>query len=218
MKKYAQGFRTWNKWRRDHPELSPLPVEPLQLAVFIAANIQSNSRYGRIDTVCCGLAWLHKTLGLPNPCDSGTVQALKEAAVKPSSEERTTDASRHEETGRKASKQVPARPTDPDRRNTLVRRFSALRRSVHHKTQIRYISSLVRQAIHSPQQKRPALHRRLRPHRKDRIINMPLQHPKIVPPKSERRQPRIHIQRDAESEGRSHIASDGQTSELHNTP
>ena len=76
VKKYAQGFRTWNKWRRDHPELSP----PLQLAVFIAANIQSNSRNGRIDTVCCGLAWLHKTLGLPNPCDSGTVQALKEAA------------------------------------------------------------------------------------------------------------------------------------------
>ena len=80
MKRYAQGFRSWNKWRRSHPDIPPLPVVSDHLSIFIAAAIQSNKRFGHVDTVVCGLGWLHKTIGLPNPTLSPTVVALKEAA------------------------------------------------------------------------------------------------------------------------------------------
>ena len=80
IKRYAYGFRTWSNWRRDHPDISCLPVVDVHLAIFIAVSIQINSPFGRVDSVCQGLSWLHRALGLPNPCESSTVVLLKEAA------------------------------------------------------------------------------------------------------------------------------------------
>ena len=57
-----------------------LPVESFHLALFITATIQSSGKYGIIEQAFCGLNWLHKTLNLPNPCESDSVKTIKEAA------------------------------------------------------------------------------------------------------------------------------------------
>ena len=80
VKRYAYGFRTWNNWRRKHPEISCLPVNHMHLATYIAATIQGNGPFGRVESVVLGLSWLHRALGLPNPAESPTVLLLKEAA------------------------------------------------------------------------------------------------------------------------------------------
>ena len=80
IRAYGQGFRSWNNGRKLHPEVNQLPVHEFHLSLFIASAIQSNSRYGKVDNVYCGLNWLHNALDLPNPCDSKLVKVLKEAA------------------------------------------------------------------------------------------------------------------------------------------
>lgn len=80
VRSYSQGLRSWNNWRKLHPEINQLPVHEFHLALYIASAIQSNQKYGRVENVYCGLNWLHKALDLPNPCESTMVQVLKEAA------------------------------------------------------------------------------------------------------------------------------------------
>ena len=80
VRSYAQGFRSWNKWCRDHEDINNLPVKEADLAIFIVAVVQENGRIGRVEGVYNGLNWIHKILGLPNPCSSPIVQGLKEAA------------------------------------------------------------------------------------------------------------------------------------------
>ena len=80
IKRYAYGFKHWTTWRRSHPEIPCLPVSGQHLAVYIAVAIQKNCPFGRVDSVCLGLSWLHRALGLQNPCDSSTVTMLREAA------------------------------------------------------------------------------------------------------------------------------------------
>ena len=72
MNSYSQGYRNWMTWSSQFPETNVLPVASFHLALFITATIQSSGKYG--------LNWLHKTLNLPNPCESDTVKTIKEAA------------------------------------------------------------------------------------------------------------------------------------------
>ena len=80
LKTYAQGFRAWNTWCASHPEVVVLPVEVTHLALFIVSVVQANGRFGKINNTFYAISWLHRTLDYPNPCDSGTILSLKEAA------------------------------------------------------------------------------------------------------------------------------------------
>ena len=80
LKSYAQGYRNWTTWSRQFPETDVLPVKGFHLALFITATIQTSGKYGNIEQAFYGLNWLHKTLNLPNPCESNTVKTIKEAA------------------------------------------------------------------------------------------------------------------------------------------
>ena len=80
LNSYAQGYRNWTPWSSQFPETNVLPVLSFHLALFITATIQSSGKYGIIEQAFYGLNWFHKTLTLPNPCESDTVKTIKEAA------------------------------------------------------------------------------------------------------------------------------------------
>ena len=77
---YAQGWRQWRRWSDEFRETGGLPIKSFYLCLFLTAILQSKAPFGRIEVVFNGLSWLHKTLGLPNPCESVTVRAIKESA------------------------------------------------------------------------------------------------------------------------------------------
>ena len=107
IRSYSQGFRAWNNWRRLNPGINKLPVHEAHLALFVVSAIQSNSRYGKINNVYCGLNWLHNVVNLPNPCDSTLIQALKESAKRLLS--------------RPVKKKEPIKPRDLKRLTKLLR-------------------------------------------------------------------------------------------------
>ena len=80
FKTYAQGWTKWRKWSDEFPETKGLPVKSFYLCLYFTSVLQSKAPFGQIETVFNGLNWLHKVLGLPNPCDSATVRAIRESA------------------------------------------------------------------------------------------------------------------------------------------
>lgn len=77
---YAQGWRQWRRWSDNFRETWGLPVKSFYLCLYFTSILQSKAPFGRIEVVYNGLSWLHKTLGIQNPCESATVQAIKESA------------------------------------------------------------------------------------------------------------------------------------------
>ncbi len=75
---YSQGWRNWRRWSDEFPETVGLPVKSFYLCLYCTSVLQSNAPFGRIETVFNGLSWLHKILGLTNPCDSVTVRAIRQ--------------------------------------------------------------------------------------------------------------------------------------------
>ncbi len=77
---YAQGWKNWRKWSDEFPETKGLPVKSFYLCLYFTSILQSKAPFGRIETVFNSLNWLHKVLGLENPCESATVKAIRESA------------------------------------------------------------------------------------------------------------------------------------------
>jgi hypothetical protein len=77
---YAQGWRQWRNWSDEFPETGGLPVRSGHLCLYFVSVLQSHAPFGRIEKVFNGLNWLHKMLGLENPCDVETVRTVREAA------------------------------------------------------------------------------------------------------------------------------------------
>ena len=63
-----------------YDNVDTLPIKSVHLAFFITAVIQQNGSYGKIEQAFHGINWLHNILGLPNPCASKMVLAVKETA------------------------------------------------------------------------------------------------------------------------------------------
>ena len=80
LKTYNQGFRAWKHWSRCYPGVDTLPIKGLHFAFFVTSVVQQNGKFGKIEQAFYGVNWLHKVLGLPNPCDSPLVRNVKEAA------------------------------------------------------------------------------------------------------------------------------------------
>ena len=80
LKSYNQGFRAWLTWSCMYEGVDTLPIKSVDLAFFFTSIIQQNGRYGKIEQAFYGINWLHNVLGMPNPCESKMVLAVKEAA------------------------------------------------------------------------------------------------------------------------------------------
>ena len=80
MKTYNQGLRAWTQWATDLPEVNTLPIRKIHLAAFFASVVQQQGKWGKIEQAFYGVNWLHKVLGIPNPCDSAIVRYVKDGA------------------------------------------------------------------------------------------------------------------------------------------
>ena len=80
LKSYAQGYKTWKQWSSTFTDIQNLPAKAADVALFIAATIQANGKFGKIESMYNGLNWIHTAINVKNPCDSGMVRKMREAA------------------------------------------------------------------------------------------------------------------------------------------
>ena len=80
MKSYRQGLKVWSKWCHRYQDVLPSPAKAIDFTFFIVPVVQENGRYRRIQQAFNAVSWLHKIAGAPNPCDTGLMRSVKEAA------------------------------------------------------------------------------------------------------------------------------------------
>ncbi len=72
---YERDFRTFAQWCVGRGE-RPLPVSPVLVAAFLAAEAEREFRPVTIARRASAIAWVHRSHDAPNPCDSAVVRSV----------------------------------------------------------------------------------------------------------------------------------------------
>ena len=90
---YLGQWRRFSAWAQNRG-ICTLPAEPVQVAAYLAERIeQQGHRPATLNTAAAAIAFIHRAVGLDNPCDTPQVQrALKSAVRKAGSLQRQAEA------------------------------------------------------------------------------------------------------------------------------
>ena len=78
-RKYNYGMARWSDWASQEG-ISPLPADPLHIALYIVYLCQSASTVSPISTAIHSIAWGHQTRGHPDPTNHEVVRRAYQAA------------------------------------------------------------------------------------------------------------------------------------------
>ena len=77
---YVRGLGIWNEWIANFEEMEFPPANSLHVAFCIQSLIQSNLSYAKVKQFFYGLKWVHKILGLRDPCKTSLVITVNQDA------------------------------------------------------------------------------------------------------------------------------------------
>lgn len=78
--KYSRGFEMFKAWTARYIHLTALPANPSTVGLYLEHLIENNSPYSKLESAFYSIKWAHSMYGLQNPCGSGLVRTLLEAA------------------------------------------------------------------------------------------------------------------------------------------
>ena len=78
--KYSRAFIQFKTWTACYDELQALPASPCSVGLYFEHLLENNSPYSRLESAFYGINWAHNLYGLVNPCESGLVKNILEAA------------------------------------------------------------------------------------------------------------------------------------------
>ena len=83
VKSYTGGYRKWNDWAKRY-DVTPLPGNPVTLALYFLSLIQSEQTLAVIENSFYGIKFIHKTLLKDDPTEHLLVKEMLEVAKRKS--------------------------------------------------------------------------------------------------------------------------------------
>jgi hypothetical protein len=78
--KYSRGFGMFKTWTARYRQLTALPANSSTVGLYLEYLLENNSPYSKLESAFYSINWAHSMYGFPNPCGSGFVRNLLEAA------------------------------------------------------------------------------------------------------------------------------------------
>ena len=79
---YSRSFQKFRVWTSCFPEITPLPIRPLDVALYLEHLIESDTSFSVLHSVSCGISWANKLYGFPDPCQDPLVRNILEAGAR----------------------------------------------------------------------------------------------------------------------------------------
>ena len=74
--KYEQGWKSWQVWIKDKPEICVWPADPFHVSLFFTHLLHSRGTRGAITTAAYGINWAHRVMGVRSPLLDPFVQLV----------------------------------------------------------------------------------------------------------------------------------------------
>ena len=73
---YGYLWGAWERWC-DHRGVPALPADPAVLAAYLVERAATGIATASLDLSCVAIRYVHRTHGLPNPCDDALVRQVR---------------------------------------------------------------------------------------------------------------------------------------------